>query len=122
MAQAEAQQLRFVAAAQQAGVRQVVKLSQWAAAPNLPVRFLRYHAAVEQAIQATGLAYTLLRPHLRLQGLLAFKDATKAQGQVFAPIGKARISVVDVRDIAAAAVAALTEPGHESQVYSLTGP
>lgn len=120
--QAEAQQLSFVAQAQQAGVRHLVKQSQWAAAADSPVRFLRYHAAVEAAIQAAGLAYTFLRPNLFMQGFLLFKDLIKQQGQLLAPIGEAKVSVVDVRDIAAAAVAALTEPGHENHVYSLTGP
>ena len=121
-AQAENQQLRFVAAARQAGVRHLVKQSQWAARADSPVRFLRYHAAVEQAIRATGLAYTFLRPNLFMQGLLAFKDAVKKQGQIFAPIGEAKISAVDVRDIAAAAAASLTEDGHENKIYDLTGP
>lgn len=120
--QAEAQQLSFVEQARQAGVRHLVKQSQWAAAADSPVRFLRYHAAVEAAIQTAGLAYTFLRPNLFMQGFLQFKDMIKQQGQLLAPIGEAKISVVDVRDIAAAAVAALTEPGHENQVYSLTGP
>lgn len=119
---AETQQLSFVAAAQQAGVRHLVKQSQWGAAADSPVRFLRYHAAVEQAIQATGLAYTFLRPNLFMQGLLAFKEAIQQQGQMFAPIGEARISAVDVRDIAAAAAAALTESGHDHNTYDLTGP
>ena len=121
-AQAEEQQLRFVREAQRAGVRHLVKQSQWATAPDSPVRFLRYHAAVEQAIRAAGLAYTFLRPNLFMQGLLAFKDAVKKQGQIFAPIGEAKISAVDVRDIAAAAAASLTEGGHESKIYDLTGP
>jgi uncharacterized protein YbjT (DUF2867 family) len=120
--QAEAQQLRFVELARQAGVPRIVKLSQWAADAASPVRFLRYHATVEQAIQAAGLAYTFLRPNLFMQGLLAFKASIQAQGQFFAPIGEARISVIDVRDIAAVAAAALTELGHENQVYNLTGP
>ena len=63
-AQAEAQQLRFVAAAQRAGMQHVVKQSQWAASADSPVRFLRYHAAVKQAIWEAGLAYTFLRPNL----------------------------------------------------------
>ncbi|GAB3638975.1 SDR family oxidoreductase [Hymenobacter arcticus] len=120
-AQAEAQQLGFVEQARQAGVRHLVKQSQWAAAADSPVRFLRYHAAVEQAIRASGLAYTFLRPNLFMQGLLAFKAAIQQQGQFFAPIGEARVSVVDVRDIAAAA-AALTAPGHANKTYDLTGP
>ena len=36
--------------------------------------------------------------------------------------GKARISHVDVRDIAEVAVKALTEPHHEGKAYTLTGP
>ncbi|UPL47759.1 SDR family oxidoreductase [Hymenobacter sublimis] len=121
-AQAEAQQVAFVEQAQLAGVQHVVKLSQWAAEAESPVRFLRYHAVVEAAIRASGLAYTFLRPNLFMQGLLAFQGTIAAQGQFFAPVGEARISVVDVRDIAAAAAAALTETGHENRTYDLTGP
>lgn len=46
---AEAQQLAFVEAAKQSGVAYLVKLSQFPANANSPVRFLRYHAAVEAA-------------------------------------------------------------------------
>jgi uncharacterized protein YbjT (DUF2867 family) len=121
-AQAEAQQTAFVEAARRAGVRHIVKLSQWAAAPDSPVRFLRYHAAVERAIQASGLAYTFLRPNLFMQGLLGFRQSIAAEGRFFAPIGNARISVVDVRDIAAVAAAALSESGHEGRTFDITGP
>ena len=119
---AEQQQLNFVQHARQAGVRQVVKLSQWAADRHSPVRFLRYHAAVEEAIRASGLAYTFLRPNLFMQGLLGFRESIVHQGRFFAAIGDARVSVVDIRDIAAAAAATLTEPGHEGRTYNLTGP
>ncbi|WP_460503286.1 NmrA family NAD(P)-binding protein, partial [Hymenobacter agri] len=119
---AEQQQLNFVQQARQAGVRQVVKLSQWAADRLSPVRFLRYHAAVEEAIRASGLAYTFLRPNLFMQGLLGFRESIVHQGVFFAAIGDARVSVVDIRDIAAAAAAALTESGHEGRTYNLTGP
>ncbi|UOQ64394.1 SDR family oxidoreductase [Hymenobacter volaticus] len=120
--QAETQQLAFVDMARQVGVRHLVKLSQWAADRNSPVRFLRYHAVVEEAIRATDMAYTFLRPNLFMQGLLAFRDSIRTQGQFFAAIGEAKVSVVDVRDIAAAAVAALTASGHENKIYNLTGP
>jgi uncharacterized protein YbjT (DUF2867 family) len=36
--------------------------------------------------------------------------------------GDAKVSVVDVRDIAEVAVVALTETGHEGKIYNLTGP
>lgn len=105
---AESQQSTFVDLARIAGVKHIVKLSQWAADANSPVRFLRYHAAVEQRIKNSGIAYTFLRPNLFMQGLLAFREPIVKQGQFFAAIGEARISAVDVRDIAAVAAAALT--------------
>ncbi|HEY1166475.1 MAG TPA: SDR family oxidoreductase [Chitinophaga sp.] len=120
--QAAALQLAFVDAARLAGVQHIVKLSQLAASINSPVRFLRYHAAVEQHIQASGMAYTFLRPNLFMQGLLGFSSTIAAKGMFFASIGEARVSLVDIRDIAALAAAALTEQGHEGKIYNITGP
>ena len=119
---AEAQQLAFVGTAAAAGVRHVVKLSQFAATPDSPVRFLRYHATVEAALRRSGMAWTFLRPNLFMQGLLNFKDLIRTKGMFAAAAGDARISVVDIRDIAAVAAAALTEDGHEGRIYDLTGP
>ena len=44
------------------------------------------------------------------------------KGASYAPIGEARVSIVDVRDIAEIAAAALTESGHERKTYDVTGP
>lgn len=119
--QAETQQTNFVETAKRAKMKHIVKQSQWAADKNSPVRFLRYHAAVEDKIKDSGIAYTFLRPNLFMQGLLGFKETIINQNKFFAAIGNAKISVVDVRDIAAVAAAALTEDGHENKIYNLTG-
>ena len=119
---AEAQQMRFVAAARRAGVRHIVKLSQFAADEASPVRFLRYHAAVERAIRETGLDYTFLRPNLFMQGLLGFAPTIKSEGRFYAAAGDAKVRVVDVRDNAAVATAALTGAGPAGRTYTLTGP
>ena len=119
---AEAQQRQFVELAAAAGVQQVVKLSQLGAEESSPVRFLRWHAAVERRVRELGVGYTFLRPNLFFQGLLAFAGTIATDGRFFAPIGDARVSAVDVRDIAAVAVAALSEPGHGGQTYTITGP
>lgn len=120
--QAETQQSAFVEIAARAGVKHIVKLSQWAADENSPVRFLRYHHAVERKIKDSGVAYTFLRPNLFMQGLLGFRETIVKQGEFFAAIGNAKISAVDVRDIAKVAAAALTEDGHAGKIYNLTGP
>jgi uncharacterized protein YbjT (DUF2867 family) len=119
---AEAQQTRFAEIAANAGVELVVKLSQYAADEASPVRFLRYHAAVERRIRELGLGFTFLRPNLYFQGLLAFSRSIATEGRFFAPIGTARIGAVDIRDIADVAAAALTEQGHAGQTYTITGP
>jgi uncharacterized protein YbjT (DUF2867 family) len=120
--QAEEQQKRFADLAAKAGTRQLVVLSQLGSEENSPVRFLRYHAAVEQHVRGLGIGYTFLRPNLYFQGLLAFAGSISTQGQFFAPIGDATVSAVDVRDIAAVAAVALTGTGHDSATYTLTGP
>src|SRR5918993_2448598 len=119
---AQAQQIAFVDAARQSGVTHVVKLSQFAAYANAPDRFRRYHAVVEATLQASELAYTILRPNLYMQGLLNFRATIATQNAFYAAAGDAKVSMVDVRDNAEVAVAALTEPGHEGKIYELTGP
>jgi uncharacterized protein YbjT (DUF2867 family) len=120
--QAESLQINFVEAAHRAGVRHIVKLSQFAASESSPVRFLRYHAKVENKIKELGFTYTFLRPNLYMQGLLSFKDYIREKGHFFAAIGAGKVSAIDVRDIAAVAAACLTQPGHENKTYDLTGP
>lgn len=119
---AEQLQQNFVAVAQRSGVKHIVKLSQLHASADSPVRFLRYHAAVEAQIKQSGMKYTFLRPNLFMQGLLGFKDIIKQQNAFFAAIGDAKISLVDIRDIASIAAEALTAAGHENKVYNITGP
>lgn len=119
---AEQQQAAFVNAAMRAGIKHIVKLSQWAADVNSPVRFLRYHAVIENLIKESGMAYTFLRPNLFMQGLLGFRDTIINQNQLFGAIGDAAISMIDTRDIAAAAGEALSSQGHEGKIYDLTGP
>jgi uncharacterized protein YbjT (DUF2867 family) len=119
---AESQQIGFIDAARQSGVAHIVKLSQFDADVNAPGRFQRYHAVVEAALQASGLAYTILRPNLYMQGLLNFRSTIATQNTFYVAAGDAKVSMVDVRDNADVAVAALTEPGHEGKIYDLTGP
>jgi uncharacterized protein YbjT (DUF2867 family) len=119
---AEKQQIEFVRVAQKTGVRHIVKVSQLHADIKSPGRFLRYHAAVESAVQAASMTFTFLRPNLYMQGLLNFRQSIKHKSAFFAAAGEARISAVDVRDLADVATAALTSSQHDNKSYSLTGP
>jgi uncharacterized protein YbjT (DUF2867 family) len=116
------QQRQFADLAVRAGVGHLVVLSQLGAGTTSPVRFLRWHAEVEDHVRGLGVGYTFLRPNLFFQGLLAFAGPISAEGRFYAPIGDAKVSAIDVRDIAAVAAVTLTEPGHEGATYTLTGP
>jgi uncharacterized protein YbjT (DUF2867 family) len=118
---AEAQQRRFIDVARAVGVEHIVLLSQFAARADSPVRFLRYHAAVEEHLSASGIGGTSLRPNLFMQGLLAMAVPIAVDGTLPAPIGDAAVSVIDARDIGEVAAEALTatEP---LGTLTLTGP
>ncbi|GII92213.1 SDR family oxidoreductase [Sinosporangium siamense] len=116
-------QIQFAERARSVGVPRLVLLSQYAARSDSPVRFLRWHAAVESYVRALGLdEWSVLRPNLYLQGALGFAGLIREQGRFGAPIGTSAVSAVDVRDIADAAAVVLTRPGHHGRTYTLTGP
>jgi uncharacterized protein YbjT (DUF2867 family) len=114
-------ELRLIQAALRASVKHVVKLSALGASPDWMVPAPQWHWEAEQRLQSSGLAWTLLRPTYFMQNLLALVPAVMS-GVLPLPLGDARISMIDVRDIAEVAVRALTEGGHEGRVYELTGP
>jgi uncharacterized protein YbjT (DUF2867 family) len=110
-----------VEAAGAAGVRHLVKQSVMGAEESYSLA--RIHRPVETAIEASGLAWTFLRPNSFMQNAVTFMGRTiRSESAFYSASGAARISHVDVRDIAAVAVKALTEPGHEGKVYTLSGP
>ena len=111
----------MVAAAKAAGVRHLVKFSAMTADPNSQARFPRSHGQVEQAIRESGMEWTFLRPTFFMENLLDLAPMVKA-GTIFQPAGDSKAGFVDTADIAAVAVEALTEPGHEGQAYDITGP
>jgi uncharacterized protein YbjT (DUF2867 family) len=107
----EQQQRNFVDAAKRSKVGHLVKLSQLAADEHAAGRFQSYHAAVEKHILKSGIPYTFPRPNLFMQGLLTFRSTISSRGAFYAPAGDAKVSAVDVRDIASIAAKALTEWG-----------
>lgn len=112
----------FVQAAARANLRHLVKLSALGASPNSPARLLRWHAETERQIEAAGIPFTHLRPNQFMQNFLAYRPTIQAQGAFYSPMGAGRISIVDVRDVAAVAAEVLEEHGHEGKIYDITGP
>lgn len=112
-------------AARDAGVLHVVKLSALGASDHSTSLIGLWHWVVERELQASGLAWTLLRPHHFMQNFLDSKSLWRGiveEGVVRSPSGEGRIPFIDTRDIAEVAAVALTEPGHGGKTYHLTGP
>ena len=115
-------ELNAVEAAQAVGVQHIVKQSVMGAEDE-GFSLALVHRPVEQAIESSGMAWTFLRPNSFMQNVATFMSETiKAESAFYSASGEAKIAHVDVRDIAAVAVKALTEPGHARQAYTLTGP
>ncbi len=111
-----------VEAAKAAGVRHVVKQSV-IGADEEAFSLALVHRPVEKAIESSGLAWTFLRPNSFMQNAVTFLGKTiRAEAAFYSASGQAKISHVDVRDIAAVAVKALTEPTHAGKAYTLAGP
>jgi uncharacterized protein YbjT (DUF2867 family) len=121
LGQAEGE-INVVNAAQAAGAKKIVKLSVWGADAGA-FALARMHRTVERAIEASGLDWTFLRPNDYMQNFITFEAGSiRAEGAFYLPTGEARISRIDVRDIARVAAQALSAPGHEGKAYNLSGP
>ncbi len=111
-----------VEAAKAVGVGHIVKQSVMGATEEA-FSLAKVHRPVEKAIETSGLAWTFLRPNSFMQNAVTFMGGTiRAESTFYSATEQAKVSHVDVRDIAAVAVKALTEPGHEGKAYTLTGP
>jgi uncharacterized protein YbjT (DUF2867 family) len=104
--------------AKAAGVKRVVKLSGMGVenAPDVPLR------QVEMHIEKSGLEWTFLRPTWFMQNYSTGMAEGIKHGTLYEPAADAKTGFIDARDIAAVAVKALTEDGHNGQAYPLTGP
>jgi len=108
--------------AKRAGVKRIVKLSVIGAAAEGFI-FARWHRAVEKYIEASGLAWTFLRPNGFMQNVVNYMGETiRSQSAIYSPAGNAAASHIDARDIGAVGARVLTEKGHDGKAYELTGP
>jgi uncharacterized protein YbjT (DUF2867 family) len=104
------------------GVQRLVKLSANGARVGSPLEFWDWQGRIEQHLDGTGVPTVVLRPNFYMTNVLASAEAIKHTGQLFLPAADARVAMVDPRDVAAAAVAALHGAGADGGRYLLTGP
>ncbi len=115
-----AQSLAGVDAAKAAGVQRLVYLSVVMPPGSDVIPHFASKLPVEQAVQASGIPWTILRPNNFFQNDLWFRDAITTDGVYPQPLGPRGLNRVDVRDIAEAAANAFTRG--VGGVVPLNGP
>jgi uncharacterized protein YbjT (DUF2867 family) len=111
-----------IEACEAAGVRRIV-LNSALGAGDYGKSFPSWHRRVEDRLKATKIAHCILRPNSFLQNVLAYyAPGIRTQGAFYGAMGNARISYLDVRDIAVVAAKALHSSQHDGKTYELNGP
>lgn len=113
--------------AREAGVKGIVYLSVFKGEAYADVPHFAGKATAERMIQALGLPATVLRPAYFIQNDLRQKDLLLGPGVYGAPVGGKGVSMVDIRDIGAAAAIELVRRERAAgplpaEVYDLVGP
>ncbi|WP_437638662.1 SDR family oxidoreductase [Sorangium sp. So ce854] len=101
---------QIVALARQAGVRRITVLLGGASMP------------LDAAVASSGIDATFLQPVEFMANHLEWAASIRGEGVVREPFCDRLSAVVHEADIAAVAVAALTQDGHAGKTYTLTGP
>ncbi|MFJ2557464.1 MULTISPECIES: NAD(P)H-binding protein [unclassified Streptomyces] len=112
----------MLAAARAAGVGRVVKVSAIGTGEADQAAVGSWHLPGEEAVRASGMAWTLLRPSSFASNALAWARSVRTGEPVPNMTGTGAVGVVDPRDVAAVAVEALVSAGHDGRAYTLTGP
>ena len=116
--------LALIRAAVTAGVEHFVLVSVLGAAPDHPMSLHRAKYAAEQALRASGLQWTIIRPAAYLETWIAITGAKLADGgraQVFGP-GRNPINFVSAHDVAAAVDLAVHDQSLRGQLLEVAGP
>lgn len=115
---------KFLDEAEKAGVEKIVLLSsstvEGPGSENDPLA--HHHKIVEDAVVASGLTYTILRPGAFMSNAFGWSYSLQAGDTIDQVFPEAQVAPVHEDDIADVAVVALTETSLENQTVLLTGP
>jgi NAD(P)H dehydrogenase (quinone) len=115
-----AQHKAAVAAAAKAGVGHILYTSMPNPDKSL-VSFAPDHLGTEEAIKASGMAYTIIRNSWYIDNYFMGMPHNLQAGQWFTSMGDGRVSNISRDDCAAAAAAALANPPAGNVTLTLTG-
>ncbi len=108
----------FLEKVKEKGIEQIVFVSLLGVEKNPIVP----HRKIEDMIRDLGIGYTFLRPSFFMQNLnTTHREDIALRNELYMPVGKAKTSFIDTRDIASVAATCLLEEGHCNKAYTLTG-
>jgi uncharacterized protein YbjT (DUF2867 family) len=113
----------LVSEAKKAKVKYIAKQSVMGADAEPGITPGRLHRQAEKIIEESGIPFTFLRPNFFMQNFVNYySNLIRSQGAFYMPAGDAKVSFVDVRDIAAVAVKSLiNENQQKGRTYNITG-
>jgi uncharacterized protein YbjT (DUF2867 family) len=103
-----------------AGAKRIVYVSNILAAEGDPVGHYHVQGKHERRLASLGVDWTVLRPTRFMTFTPFVWRSILERGLLLEGGGAGRMSVIDTSDIAAVALKALTEDGHEGKRYDLT--
>ncbi|GAA3673643.1 NAD(P)H-binding protein [Lentzea roselyniae] len=101
---------------------ELVRRAEKAGVRRITVLWSGYRSPMEEAVTASSLEWTVLRPMDFMSNALVWAESVREKGEVREPFAGARSALVHEGDIGAVAAAVLVRGGHGGRTYTLTGP
>ncbi len=121
----ERAELAFTRTAKEAGLPWLIKLSSPEAVRGTTSPIPLAHIAAEDAIMASGMKWTFVRPSFYMQNFRGSVKGAKASGKLSMPMGNGTVALTDNEEAGAFIAHILTGPNsaqHHGQCYDITGP
>lgn len=123
--QQEPTELAFTRTAKEAGLKWIIKLSSPEAVRGTTSPIPLAHIAAEDAIMASGMNWTFVRPSFYMQNFRGSVKTARTTGKLSMPMGNGTIAVTDNEEAGRFIAHILTDANsaqHYGQCYDITGP
>ena len=118
-------ELLFTRTAKQVGLAWIIKLSSPEAVRGTTSPIPLAHIAAEDAIMASGMKWTFVRPSFYMQNFRGSMKTARATGKLSMPMGNGTVALTDNDDAGQFIAHILTDADparHHAQCYDITGP
>lgn len=121
----ERTEVLFTRIAKEVGLAWIIKLSSPEAVRGTTSPIPLAHIAAEDAIKASGMKWTLVRPSFYMQNFRGSVKSARTSGKLSMPMGTGTVALTDNNDAGLFIAHLLTDANaaqHHGQCYDITGP